>query len=92
MTITRLSQDWEHPTEFFGCGRFAADSWRIFCRGGAAKLAPHDVADPTLQRYLRWARTGSADAPAPKTKKRRAPATSAAPAKRHAGDLVSFTF
>jgi hypothetical protein len=28
-----LGTDWEDPTEFYGCGKFVADSWRIFCRG-----------------------------------------------------------
>lgn len=27
------TQDWSDPSEFFGCGKFTADSWRIFCRG-----------------------------------------------------------
>ncbi len=83
--VSARAQDWEDPTEFFGCGRFAADSWRIFCRGGAARLAPRDVDDPTLQRYLRWARTGSAEPRAPRPRKRRAAAATAAPVKRAAG-------
>ena len=80
-------QDWEDPSEFFGCGRFAADSWRIFCRGGAAALAPRDVEDATLQRYLRWARTGTADAPARKPKQPRAALSGVDAAKRRAGGV-----
>jgi len=86
LIVSVSAQDWEDPTEFFGCGRFAADSWRIFCRGGAARLAPRDVDDPTLQRYLRWARTGSAEPRVQRAKKRRAAAAAtAAPGKRAAG-------
>jgi hypothetical protein len=86
LIVSVSAQDWEDPTEFFGCGRFAADSWRIFCRGGAARLTARDVDDPTLQRYLRWARTGSAEPRAPRPRKRRAAAAAtAAPAKRAAG-------
>jgi hypothetical protein len=28
-----LATDWEDPTAFYGCGKFVADSYRIFCRG-----------------------------------------------------------
>ncbi|KAK9833390.1 hypothetical protein WJX81_000936 [Elliptochloris bilobata] len=85
MSHSFLAEDWEEPSEFFGCGRFAADSWRIFCRGGAASLGPRDVEDATLQRYLRWARTGAADTPAPKPRRNRAAPAGAAAAKRRAG-------
>ena len=48
-------QAWEEPSEFHGCGKFAADSWRIFCRG---QTSPKGVEDATLKRYLRWLSTG----------------------------------
>jgi hypothetical protein len=28
-----LATEWEDPTAFYGCGKFVADSYRIFCRG-----------------------------------------------------------
>jgi hypothetical protein len=48
-------QDWEDPQEFLGCGKFTADSWRIFCRGHRSL---RDVEDATLKRYLRWLTKG----------------------------------
>ena len=49
------AQAWQEPSEFHGCGKFAADSWRIFCRG---QTSPKGVEDATLKRYLRWLSTG----------------------------------
>lgn len=49
------AQAWEDPSEFHGCGKFAADSWRIFCRG---QTGSRGVEDATLKRYLRWHSTG----------------------------------
>ena len=28
-----LATEWADPTAFYGCGKFVADSWRIFCQG-----------------------------------------------------------
>jgi hypothetical protein len=28
-----LGSDWQDPSEFKGCGKFVADSWRILCKG-----------------------------------------------------------
>ncbi|CAL5229426.1 g12748 [Coccomyxa viridis] len=58
--LQRMSHDffataWKEPSEFHGCGKFAADSWRIFCRG---QTSPKDVEDAMLKRYLRWLSTG----------------------------------
>lgn len=36
---------------FKGCGKFAADSWRIFCRGHRDLRSVDDV---SLCRFLRW--------------------------------------
>jgi hypothetical protein len=50
-----LANDWQDPSEFRGCGRFVADSWRIFCRnGGQQGGSLQGVDDKNLQRYLRW--------------------------------------
>jgi hypothetical protein len=48
-------QEWEDPCEFHGCGKFASDSWRIFCRG---ERSARGVEDATLLRYLRWLNSG----------------------------------
>lgn len=32
-----LATDWQDPLEFHGCGKFVADSWRIFCIGVRSK-------------------------------------------------------
>lgn len=36
-------QAWEDVQEFYGCGKFVSDSWRIFCRGELSLqvLSPH---------------------------------------------------
>jgi adenine-specific DNA glycosylase len=46
-----LAKDWVLPSEFSGCGKFTADSWRIFCRGHRSL---EDVEDKNLRRYLHW--------------------------------------
>ena len=67
-------QAWEDPSEFYGCGKFASDSWRIFCRG---QTSAKTVEDATLKRYLRWLSTGKL------VEKSSAPAST--PARRRAG-------
>ena len=59
-----LIQDWEDPSEFYGCGQFCSDSWRIFCRGD---LSGKGVQDKKLQKYVRWWQTGSAQEPPEET-------------------------
>jgi len=56
-------QDWKDPTEFDGCGKFTADSWRIFCKGRSSSKG---VEDATLLRYLRWLNTGRLLDPKPR--------------------------
>ncbi|KAG7670161.1 hypothetical protein Ndes2526A_g06494 [Nannochloris sp. 'desiccata'] len=46
-----LAKDWLSPSEFSGCGKFTADSWRIFCRGHRSL---EDVEDKNLRKYLYW--------------------------------------
>ncbi|KAK9861754.1 hypothetical protein WJX84_007997 [Apatococcus fuscideae] len=54
-----LSLDWQLPSELFGCGSFADESWSIFCRG---QTNPRGITDRFLRQYLTWLRTGkSAD-------------------------------
>ena len=67
-------QDWEDPSEFYGCGAFARDSWAIFCRGEGSTIK--GVQDIALKRYIRWLTTGTvADAKqrAPRAKRETAP-------------------
>ena len=54
------AQDWRAPSEFYGCGAFACDSWSIFCCG---QTNPKGVQDRVLLRYLRWQATGSTTEP-----------------------------
>eukprot|EP00878_Enallax_costatus_P028967 GHUV01031336.1.p1 GENE.GHUV01031336.1~~GHUV01031336.1.p1 ORF type:complete len:157 (+),score=19.82 GHUV01031336.1:396-866(+) len=28
-----LATDWQEPSQFKGCGKFVADSWKVFCKG-----------------------------------------------------------
>ncbi|KAI8474540.1 MAG: hypothetical protein J3K34DRAFT_518071 [Monoraphidium minutum] len=48
-----LAEDWADPSEFYGCGKFVADSWRIFCRGDATGAG---VEDRNLKAYVAWAK------------------------------------
>ncbi|BDA50661.1 probable methyl-CpG-binding domain protein 4 [Coccomyxa sp. Obi] len=63
MTVAFFEKDWKDPSEFYGCGKFTSDSWRIFCRG---ERSSKGVADATLLRYLRWRNTGSLKEPKPR--------------------------
>eukprot|EP00879_Flechtneria_rotunda_P004409 GHRR01004660.1.p1 GENE.GHRR01004660.1~~GHRR01004660.1.p1 ORF type:complete len:356 (+),score=111.42 GHRR01004660.1:701-1768(+) len=47
-----LACDWQDPAEFYGCGRFVSDSWRIFCKGCRDAKS---VNDAKLKQYLAWA-------------------------------------
>ncbi len=53
--LTAGVQDWDDVQEFYGCGKFVSDSWRIFCCG---QLQLQGVEDVNLRRYLRWANGG----------------------------------
>ena len=59
--IMTCMQAWEDPSHFYGCGKFASDSWRIFCR---SQTCAKGVEDATLKRYLRWLNTGKLEAKA----------------------------
>ena len=56
MSLDFLATDWAEPSEFKGCGKFTADSFRIFCRGHRDGGA---VEDATLKRYLTWVNRGA---------------------------------
>ncbi|KAK9811939.1 hypothetical protein WJX73_001110 [Symbiochloris irregularis] len=59
--LSRMSHDflakaWSDPSEFWGCGPFARDSWQIFCCG---RTSAKGVTDVALLRYLHWLNTGA---------------------------------
>jgi len=60
--LQRMSSDflltaWKTPQQFYGCGKFVSDSWRIFCTG---ETSCRGVEDVNLKRYLHWLATGRA--------------------------------
>ncbi len=46
-----ISKKWETPKELYGCGKYADDAWRIFCRGDWKDVEPNDHA---LNKYHDW--------------------------------------
>ncbi|CAN0471218.1 unnamed protein product, partial [Laminaria digitata] len=57
-----LTLPWCDPSELHGCGRFASDSWQIFClgRGGGGNVKKsrkgnHASLDRNLAAYCRFA-------------------------------------
>eukprot|EP00878_Enallax_costatus_P016286 GHUV01017083.1.p1 GENE.GHUV01017083.1~~GHUV01017083.1.p1 ORF type:complete len:269 (+),score=61.79 GHUV01017083.1:739-1545(+) len=46
-----LATDWQEPSQFKGCGKFVADSWKVFCKGHRVSRGIHDV---KLTQYLAW--------------------------------------
>ncbi len=56
-----LTKDWETPKELYGCGKYADDAWRIFCRGDWKDVTPSDHALNDYHRFLKK-RFGEKDA------------------------------
>lgn len=57
-TIKRFSSDWmnlawSEPSELYGIGKYAQDSWEIFQKGNL-EVEP---TDGVLHKYLAWAKT-----------------------------------
>ncbi len=57
-TIRRFSSDWltlnwQEPSELYGIGKYAQDSWDIFYKGDLTV----EPTDGVLGKYLAWART-----------------------------------
>ena len=48
-----LSKGWVSPMELYGCGKYANDTWRIFCKGEWRDVTPDDHA---LNDYHTWLR------------------------------------
>lgn len=47
-----LDKDWKTPLDLYGCGKYADDTWRIFCRGEWKDVQPHDHALNNYHSYL----------------------------------------
>ena len=55
-TLKRFSREyadkkWKTPKDLYGCGKYADDAWRIFCRGDWRDVSPQDHA---LNKYHDW--------------------------------------
>ena len=48
-----LTLDWKEPSELYGIGKYAQDSWDIFYKGDLTV----EPTDGVLGKYLTWART-----------------------------------
>tara|TARA_Y100000034_G_scaffold90074_1_gene108479 strand:- start:328 stop:753 length:426 start_codon:yes stop_codon:yes gene_type:complete len=48
-----LMSEWKTAAELYGCGKYADDAWRIFCKGDWENVEPNDRA---LNEYHDWLR------------------------------------
>jgi len=46
-----LEKEWKTAKDLHGCGKYADDSWRIFCKGEWQSVEPNDHA---LNKYCGW--------------------------------------
>jgi len=46
-----LSGEWNTAKDLYGCGKYADDAWRIFCKGDWQDVEPNDHA---LNEYHDW--------------------------------------
>ena len=46
-----LYKEWKTASELYGCGKYANDAWRIFCKGDWTEVKPEDHA---LNLYHDW--------------------------------------
>tara|TARA_Y100000310_G_scaffold208719_1_gene209329 strand:+ start:407 stop:829 length:423 start_codon:yes stop_codon:yes gene_type:complete len=56
ITLKRFSQEfldgkWVSAKDLYGCGKYADDAWRIFCKGDWKHVEPNDHA---LNEYHDW--------------------------------------
>ena len=56
VTLKRFSQEfingeWQTAKDLYGCGKYADDAWRIFCKGDWQDVEPNDHA---LNEYHDW--------------------------------------
>ena len=47
-----LSKDWDMPIDLYGCGKYANDTWLIFCKGEWKSTNPNDHALNNYHDYL----------------------------------------
>ncbi len=50
-SLEYMTKKWKTPKDLFGCGKYADDAWRIFCRGDWKDVEPKDHA---LNKYHDW--------------------------------------
>lgn len=46
-----MTENWNSPKQLYGCGKYADDAWRIFCKGDWRDVDPSDHA---LNKYHDW--------------------------------------
>lgn len=51
MSVDFMEKDWKEPTELYGLGKYAQDSYDIFIRGKNIR----NPADKFLKKYMDWA-------------------------------------
>lgn len=56
MSRLYLAGGWTTPMDLPGCGKYATDSWLIFCRGEVPRI--EELRDKELRRYVHWLATG----------------------------------
>lgn len=56
MSQQYIRDEWVTPMDLMGCGRYAMNSWRIFCAGEDVHI--DDLKDKELRRYVHWLKTG----------------------------------
>ncbi len=48
-----MTKKWSTPIELYGCGKYADDTWRIFCKGQWKDVEPKDHALNNYHDYLK---------------------------------------
>jgi len=56
MSQEYLRGKWRTPHDLPGCGKYAHDSWLIFCKGEIPLI--QNLKDKELRRYIHWLTTG----------------------------------
>ena len=47
-----MTKKWSSPLELYGCGKYAEDTWLIFCKGKWKQVTPKDHALNNYHDYL----------------------------------------
>jgi methyl-CpG-binding domain protein 4 len=56
MSRAYVTDEWHTPRDLPGCGKYAEDSWKIFCTDDDVLLS--DLKDKELRRFVHWLETG----------------------------------